>query len=236
MKDLKKNQSQSLSSDSDVANFLDKIKNSPLAKPVDSRARLIFSMDATASRQATWDQAAQLQGEMFVKTRGIGDLDVQLVYYRGMGECRASGWVNNSKSLLKLMQSVHCVAGTTQIERVIRHTVAEAENTPVQAVVFVGDCVEEDEEKLFKLVGKLKILATPMFIFQEGNDHVASRVFARMADISGGAHCRFDQNSAKQLGDLLNAVAAYAAGGRNALLKLANASDRGAKLLLEQIS
>ena len=235
MKDLKKTGEQALSTDSEVASFLDKLKTTPVAPRADARGRLVFAMDATASRQPTWDQAARLQADMFIHTRGIGDLDVQLVYFRGMSECRASGWVNNSRSLLKLMESVYCAAGTTQIERILRHTIAEGEIKPVQALVYIGDCVEEVDETLFNLAGKLKIHTTPVFIFQEGHDPTASRVFSRIADISSGAHCRFDQSSARQLGELLNAVAAYAAGGREALLKLADRNDSGARLLIEQM-
>ncbi len=235
MSDLQKRENRAISSNEEVDQFLEQIKNTPLAKPKDQRGKLIFAMDATASRQPTWDRAASLQGDMFVKTRGIGNLDVQLVYYRGYGECRASNWVNNASSLLKLMQSVYCQAGTTQIERIIRHALGESEASPVQALVFVGDCVEEDVETLCSLAGRLKIISLPMFIFQEGHDPYASQAFSRMSKISGGAHCRFDANSAKQLGDLLNAVATYAAGGWDALHKLAQDRGKGAASLLEQI-
>ena len=49
--------------------------------------RVIFALDATASRQPTWDTACMLQAEMFRETATIGGLDVQLVYYRGESEC-----------------------------------------------------------------------------------------------------------------------------------------------------
>ena len=125
--------STSLSKSNELDSFL------ATAKSIDpaSRGRLIFSLDATASRQATWDQASQLQGDMFTKTRGLGSLDVQLVYYRGYGECKASPWLNKTASLLKLMNSVTCLAGATQIERLLRHALAEAKKRPVSAMVFV---------------------------------------------------------------------------------------------------
>ncbi len=207
-----------------------------MARPIDNRGRLIFAMDATASREATWDKASQLQGDMFVKTRGIGDLDIQLLYYRGYAECRASKWVNNAKSLLRLMQSVHCLAGATQIGRVLRHALGESQATSIQAMVFVGDCAEEDPETLYQLSGKLKIIGLPMFIFQEGDNPIAKEVFSNMAKLSGGAHCTFNHQSARQLGDLLNAVATYAAGGRAALKALASEQKSFANRLLRQLS
>src|SRR5438477_10017131 len=66
------------------------------------RGRLIFALDATMSRQPTWDTACRLQAEMFREAAAIGGLDVQLVYYRGFGECRASGWVSNGERLAQL--------------------------------------------------------------------------------------------------------------------------------------
>src|SRR5262245_9729423 len=75
--------------------------------------RLIFALDATASREPTWDRAAMLQSEMFDAVAGIGRLDVQLVYFRGIDECRASRWLTSAAALHGLMQRVRCAAGET---------------------------------------------------------------------------------------------------------------------------
>ncbi len=236
MTELKKQSGKTeISASSEIDQFLDKVTNTPLAKRGSGRGRLIFAMDATASRQATWDSAAQLQSDMFVKTRGIGELELQLLYYRGYGECRSSKWVSQPRALLKLMQSVTCAAGSTQISRVIKHALSETSESSVQALVFVGDCVEEDAEDLAILAGKLRLSGLPMFIFQEGLDPNASRVFKHIAKLSGGVHCRFDHNSARQLGDLLNAVAVYAAGGKQALQTLSHSNNCAASLLLEDL-
>lgn len=237
MSELKKrNSTTDLSAPDEVNQFLDKVKSTPLAQRGSKRGRLIFAMDATASRQATWDTAARLQSDMFLKTQGIGELDIQLLFYRGYGECRSSKWVSQPKALLKLMQSVSCSAGTTQISRVIKHALSETSESAVQALVFIGDCVEEDAEELAILAGKLRLSSLPMFIFQEGFDQNANAVFKHIAKLSGGAHCRFDSNSARQLGDLLNAVAVYAAGGKAALLTLSQSNHRAASLLLEDLN
>lgn len=215
--------------------FLNAVKQTPLSTSGQARGRLIFSLDATASRQATWDAAMRLQRDMFTHTKGIGELDVQLLYYRGYDECRASKWLNNADQVMRMMGKVSCLAGTTQIHRVLKHAIAETRQQPVQALVFVGDCVEEDVDQLGNLAGQCRLLNLPVFIFQEGYNTPASNAFSQIAKLSGGAHCSFDGSSSRVLGELLNAVAAYAAGGKNALLQLQNGGSAQASKLLEQL-
>jgi len=225
-----------LSTSDEVSAFLDAVKEMPLATGSSERGKLILALDATASRQAAWNQAMTLTGDMFTQARGIGMLDIQLVYYRGYDECRSSRWLSSADQLVAMMHKVSCMAGRTQIKRVLKHSLAETREAPVQAMVFIGDCVEEDVDELGNLAGQAKLLNLPLFIFQEGHDRSASLAFAQLAKLSGGAHCSFDQSSARQLGDLLNAVAVYAAGGRQALQRLANDNSGQASLLLKQLS
>ncbi len=227
---------KALSSRNEVDAFLDAVRQAPPVTTGGGRGRLIFSLDATASRQRTWDRAMALQSDMFIHTRGIGSLDVQLVYYRGYDECRASGWLSNADTLVAMMRKVSCQAGRTQIARILKHALAECRSEPVQALVFIGDCVEENVDELGDLAGQARLLGLPVFIFQEGQDPSAGYAFTQIAKLSGGAHCRFDQSSARQLGDLLNAVAVYAAGGRKALQQLERQGSSQAKALLEQLS
>ena len=65
--------------------------------------RLILALDATMSRQPTWDLACKLQAEMFDAVGKAGSLNVQLVYFRGFGECRASKFVSDTTALKDLM-------------------------------------------------------------------------------------------------------------------------------------
>lgn len=181
------------------------------------RGRLIFAMDATASREPSWDQACQIQGEMFTATDTLGGLEVQLVFYRGFGECRASPWVANSVDLVRRMTAVRCLGGHTQIARVLSHALQETRKKKVDAIVFVGDSIEEGVDDLAHLAGELGILGVPVFVFHEGRDPVAAQGFRQIAKLSKGAYCAFDANSADQLKELLSAVAVYAAGGRAAL-------------------
>ena len=194
-----------------------------------ARGRLIFSMDATMSRQPAWDRAQQLQAEMFLQTADIGGLEVQLVFFRGFDECKASRWTEDAKALAALMSKVECRGGYTQIGKVLGHVLKETRKAPVSAVVHVGDACEEKIDDLAQRAGEIGLLGVPVFMFQEGSDRSASRAFSEIARLTGGAHCRFDEGSAAQLRELLSAVAVYAAGGVAALEKH---SGGGAKLLL----
>ncbi len=197
--------------------FVDQVRRAPVVKPAGTRGRLIFAMDATASREPTWDRACQLQGEMFTETAALGGLEIQLCYYRGFGEFDASPWLSSSNDLLQRMTSVACRGGRTQIEKVLRHAIAQTKKQKVQALVFVGDCMEEDVDRLCHLAGQLGVLGVPAFMFHEGDDPAARRAFEEIARLTRGACCAFDASSANQLRDLLGAVAVYAAGGQRAL-------------------
>lgn len=220
----------------DVAAFVDELRRMPArADAGTSRGRLIFALDATASRERTWDQACDVQASMFMETERLGGLDVQLVYYRGFGECRASKWVSRPADLVRLMQSVRCVAGRTQIGRVLRHARNETEKERVHALVFVGDAMEESVDELGHLAGELALRGVRAFLFHEGTDPAAASAFQHMAKLTGGACCRFDAGSPAQLRELLRAVAAYAAGGVRALQDLGQRDGGLVRLIARQV-
>jgi hypothetical protein len=223
------------SSDTEVADFIAQMKSlGPTAGT--GRGRLVFAMDATMSRAPTWDMALRLQGDMFQAVKEVGGLDVQLVYFRGLSECRASRWVSNPDALARLMTSVACHGGLTQIGKVLTHAVSESKKRKVNALVYVGDCMEEDVDRLCARAGELALLGVPVFLFQEGDDPRAELAFREIARLTKGAFCRFDRGSAQQLRALLTAVAVYAAGGHRALLALGGGRHgAGARLLLEQL-
>jgi len=200
-----------------IDTFVEKMRSAPVIKPAGKRGRLIFGMDATASREPTWDQACQIQGEMFSTTAALGGLDIQLCYYRGFGEFEASPWLSSTDELFRRMTNVTCRGGQTQIERILNQAIAQTRQKKVQALVFVGDCMEEDADRLCHLAGQLGVLGVPVFLFHEGGEPVAARVFGEIARLTRGAYCPFDASSAAQLRDLFSAVAVYAAGGRKAL-------------------
>ena len=204
------------SSDADVAAFVRRLQQLGPAR-AHHGGRLIFAMDATMSRQPTWDMALALQADMFHAVSAVGGLDVQLVYFRGAGECRASKWVSDPDALAGLMTRVACAGGYTQIRKVLSHAHKEAATRPVDALIYVGDCMEEDIDDLCGRAGELALRKVPVFLFQEGSDQRAERAFREIARLTKGAYCSFDAGSAAQLKALLSAVAVYAAGGRKAL-------------------
>jgi len=220
----------------DVDAFLSRIKSLPAAT-TEGRGRLIFAMDATMSRQPTWDMALALQADMFHAVKAIGGLDVQLLYFRGAGECRASKWVSDPEALARLMTTVSCQGGYTQIGKVLSHARQETERRKVNALVYVGDAMEERVDDLCGRAGELAVLGVPVFLFQEGRDPAVETAFREIARLTRGAWCPFDAGSAAQLRELLAAVAVYAAGGRAALETLGRQlGGRGAQLLLQQMN
>ncbi len=201
----------------DVSSFLEKVARTPVRTPSGERGRLIFAMDATASREPSWDSACQLQAEMFQATGDLGGLLVQLCYYRGFNEFQAGEWCADTDTLLRQMTAVRCLGGHTQIGRVLDHALQETGRNKVQAIVFVGDALEEDIDALCHQAGRLGILNLPVFVFQEGKNPAVEAGFRQIARLSGGAYVPFDAGSAAQLQQLLSAVAVFAAGGRKAL-------------------
>ncbi len=210
----------------DIDAFLDAAAKLPAADA--GRGRLIFALDATMSRQATWDIAQSVQGRMFTTAAAHGGLEVQLVYYRGFSECKASRFVTGGQSLASLMTRIAVGAGQTQIEKVLRHVLEESKKAPVRALVFVGDAMEEQLDALSGLAAEMGLLGVKAFLFQEGRDKAAEHAFRKIAMLTGGAYATFDLSAPERLIALLSAAAAYAAGGRRALEFEARAAGTGA--------
>jgi hypothetical protein len=217
----------------DIAAFVEAAKKVP-APAQSGRGRLIFALDATMSRQPTWDLAQSLQAKMFQAASGLGGLDVQLVYFRGLNECRASNFVSGGQGLKELMSRIDVRGGSTQIRRVLVHARDEARRAKVGALVFIGDAMEENPDALASVAGELALLGVKAFMFQEGRDPAARRAFSEIARLTGGAYSTFDAGASDRLAALLRAAAAYAAGGHAALAREA-AADPEARLLLSQM-
>ena len=230
-----RNEPAAASPRAEIDAFLQQVKALGPAAQSGQRGRLIFALDATMSRQPLWDTACKLQGDMFRETAAIGGLDVQLVYYRGLGECRASGWVSDATRLGGLMEKIECRGGHSQIGKVLAHARRETAARKVQALVFVGDAMEEPIDNLCAAAGELGLLGVPAFVFQEGSDPAAEQAFREIARLTRGAYCRFDISASHELAELLRAVAAYAAGGMKALADLKARNSSGAVKLLAQL-
>jgi len=215
--------------------FLDRLKTLGPATGSGSRRRLIFGLDATMSRQPTWDQACRLQADMFREAAAVGGLDIQLVYYRGLAECRSSPWIDDPRRLGDLMGRIDCRGGHTQIGKVLAHARRENDRGKVAALIFVGDAMEESLDELCNGAGELGLRGVAAFMFQEGYDPACERAFREIARLTRGAYCRFAPGAAGELGELLRAAAAYAAGGMKALVDLQKRRSAGAIKLIEQL-
>jgi hypothetical protein len=169
---------------------------------------------------------------MFREVAATGSLDMQLVYYRGLEECRASRWISNPEQLAKTMSRIVCEAGHTQIGKILIHAKKETQLLRVSALVFVGDAMEENPDKLAPEADELGRLGVPVFMFQEGADREVEAVFRKITQLTHGAYCRFNSGAARQLAELLRAVAVYATGGMAAL---SARNDAGSVKLLSQL-
>ena len=218
----------------EVDTFLSRASKVPVPSQ-GGRGRLIFALDATMSRQPTWDMAQTLQQRMFEETEALGGLDVQLVYFRGLMECRASRFVSQGAGLAAVMSKIDCRGGNTQIEKVLRHARDEAKAAPVGALVYVGDAMEENADRLCVIAGELALRGVKAFMFHEGADVQARAAFQEIARLTGGAYAAFDASAPRKLASLLAAAAAYAAGGFAALEAQANKGNADAKLLIAQM-
>ncbi|MEH6558553.1 MAG: VWA domain-containing protein [Oceanicoccus sp.] len=225
---------QNRSDKQSLAQFLDAADKLPIRAGDSGNpgGRLIFALDATASRQPSWDRACHLQAQMFRATDQLGGLQLQLCYYRGFNEFHTTPWLTDSQSLLRVMTAVQCLGGFTQLDRVLAHCTREHNSKPIQAVVIIGDAVEESVDKLCSKAGKLGMLGVPLFMFQEGRDSSARQCFQQMAVLSKGAYATFDEHSANGLAELLGAVATFASGGYDALQQL---KSPAARQLLQQL-
>jgi hypothetical protein len=203
--------------------------------PAVQRGRLIFALDATMSRQPTWDQACRLQADMFREAAAVGGLAIQLVYYRGLAECRASPWTTQPQQLGAMMSRIDCRGGHTQIGKVLTHARRENDSAKVAALVFVGDAMEEALDDLCAGAGELGLRSVTAFMFQEGYDPVCEQAFREIARLTRGAYCRFAPGAAHELAELLRAAAAYAAGGVQALAALKGRQSAGVARLIEQL-
>lgn len=216
-----------LKSDSaqDVSRFLERARTLGTGRTA-GQGRLVLALDATMSRQPTWDLACQLQAQMFDAAGRTGRLEMQLAYFRGFGECRASKFVRDADLLKDLMSRIDCRGGHTQIGKILSHALKEHGRGKVNAVVYIGDAMEETIDDLADKAGRLGLAGIPVFLFQEGHDPVARQAFKEIARLTRGAWFGFDRDSAATLARLLSAVVVYATGGLAALEARDTPEDR----------
>lgn len=183
---------------------------------------VLFVMDATGSRESAWDLAVQTQADMFTAVARQTSLSIKLGFYRGYDSFQVSPWVKDPETLKRLMSSVRCQPGRTQIHRVLKRALTEHQKQPINSLVFVGDSIEEPIDQLADLAGQMRLHGIPGFFFYEGLDPAAIAGFKQLAKISGGVAARFDTASPDRLLALLRAAARFATAGLDGLRALPN--------------
>jgi hypothetical protein len=207
-----------------VAEFLARVE-------APTHTRIIVGIDATASREATWDAATGYTVKMLRAATTDNPLEIQIVFYRGEKECVASRWITDANVLAAVVTKVSCEAGPTQIARVLEHARKEHVRQKIAALVFIGDACEESVDEIIGAAHKLKM---PAFVFHEGeSDRATTRTFKTIANATRGAWAPFDAGAVARLAELLRSVAAYATGGAMAL---ADRNTPEARLLLTQMT
>jgi hypothetical protein len=205
-----------------VTDFLEKVRSS-------QRGRIAFVIDATGSRERTWDASAQLQADMFTEAGQLGGLEMQVICFRDLDKVEASNWTIDARELQHWMRRIRCETGPTKYVRALARVRQEHQQTPINAVIVIGDMLEEEPQALFDAVGGLGV---PCFCFQEGDDLALREAFQAVAHLTKGAYCAFNTNAIAQLRELLRAVAAFAVGG---LTALADQRTDSARKLLGQL-
>ncbi|WP_235355384.1 vWA domain-containing protein [Aliterella atlantica] len=213
-------------------------KQEILAKAIANpkRPRLLFAMDATASREASWNIAKEITGAMFEAVPG--ELDVALVYHSGGRLQQMTEFSSQAKAFLDKVQSVRCSAGGTALNQILD---AATQAPGLKALIYIGDCFEENPALAVELAEQLKLRGVRCFMFHDSSSQSqgydtqgASRVFKEIARITGGALLPFHEKSPALVRELLAAIALYATGGIKALKQKTKLLP-AARLLLEQI-
>ncbi len=208
-------------------------KTDVLAKALkrDRVPRLLFSMDATASREEAWNIAKEITGAMFEAIPG--KLDVGLAYHSGGFLQEITPFTSKEAGFKRKLQSVSCRAGGTAFNPILDKAV----NIPhLKAIIYIGDCFEENEDYAYFLANQLRLKGIRLFIFhdtsseKQGYDiNTAREVFHELARRSKGAVFPFDVNSPEVVKALLEAISIYAGRGIKALKA---SKSKSASLLL----
>lgn len=198
-----------------------------------SLPRMIFGLDATASRRDTWTIAQRLQRDLLTMAQEVGQLELQIAFFSGLTNFRHTHWSTDGDELAKLMSEIHCQAGQTQIVRLFDHAIAEATAAPtrVKCLLYVGDTMEDNEAQVLARAKTLGDLNVPIFmLYEKGQYNNDEPEYRRIAKASGGAFGEFSEGGIAELRSMLEAIFAYATGGKDAMRRIP-----GALLLLEQM-
>ena len=190
--------------------------------------RLVFALDATASRERAWAAARQVTDSLF--GAAPGGIEVALAVHGGGRMTAFGGFHRDVGALRDEAAGISCEPGPTRMLDIVRESLRRP---GVRAMVYIGDCFEEDESAALALAGSLRLRGTKLVVLQDESSGTTSalRVFRAMAGRTGGIVLPFDAGSLDPLRDALGAVASYVAGGRD-MLRVRSLASPAARLLL----
>jgi len=196
------------------------------------RPRLVFAVDATASREPAWAAARQVT-DALVKALP-GELDVALAVHGGSRVHTFTGFTNDAATLRDRAAGVTCQAGLTRLLPILA---ASLKQRAVRVIVYIGDVFEESLPNGRRLADELAERGTKLIVLHDTSDRAARRdaeYFWDLAKRTGGCVLPFDASAPGRLRDLLSAVAVYAVGGEKLLRERRHALP-GAVALLEHL-
>jgi hypothetical protein len=187
----------------------------PVENGTPPRPRLIFAVDATASREQAWAAARQVT-DTLVKALP-GELDVALAVHGGSRVHTFTAFTNNAATLRDRAAGVTCEAGLTRLLPILS---ASVRRPAIRVVVYIGDVFEESLPEGRRLADAMGEQGTKLIVLHDTADPAARRdaeMFWDLARRTGGCVLPFDASASSRLRDLLSAVAVYAVGGEKLL-------------------
>lgn len=200
--------------------------------PAPTRPRLIFGVDATASREPAWATARQVTDSLF--TALPGELDIALAVHGGSFLHTFTDFTANPATLRDRAAAITCRSGRTQLLPILSRALS---NPGVRVVLYIGDVFEESPARARRLADALGAQGTKLIVLHDTADWDARRdaeFFADLARRTGGCVLPFDATAVQRLRDLLAAVATYAVGGTD-LLEQKRGDLPAAALLLQHL-
>lgn len=222
---------------------LDRIRNATPAKKIASvpskaalraaavserRPRLVFGIDATASREPAWEAAKKITDSLF--TTLPGELDVALAVHGGGVVSMFSAFSSDVQRFRDLAAGVSCRAGHTQLVPLMQRT---REHPDVKVFLYIGDCFEESEEEAYEAADALKARGIRAVMLHDASsgDMAARRVFEEIAKRTGGVCLDFYGGDRQAMKNIFEAVAVLAVGGIKLLQQRRSQLPGAAKLL-----
>lgn len=215
------------------SDLLAKLRSATPTKPLpgrvgggllDRRPRLVFAVDATASRSATWASAQTITDRMFDAIPGA--LDVALEVHGGGNVHTFTGFSADLHEFRKRASRVRCTSGHTRLVDLMQRTLDAG---GVRVMSYIGDAFEESADEAFELADRFKHFGIKAVILADQADVSTMLIFEEIARRTGGAVLDFRSGDLDLMGEVLAGVAALAVGGRG---MLESNSSKGSQLLL----